>query len=69
MPLPNGDWNTRKVNYKKSWALRFFFWGGFVFFFHLQNRCNLFLLDIEEYCNFHPSKKKTIFFFLVLVIE
>jgi hypothetical protein len=53
----NGDWNTRKGYYKKSWALQFIF-GGFVFVSLFANRCDLFLLDIEEYCNFHPKKKK-----------
>ncbi len=62
-----GDWNTRKGYYKKSWALRFFL-GEFVFVFLFANRCSLFLLNIEEYCNFHP-KKNTIFFFLVVVVE
>jgi len=62
-----GDWNTRKGYYNKSWALRFFL-GEFVFGFLFANRCSLFLLDIEEYCNFHP-KKNTIFFFLVVVVE
>jgi hypothetical protein len=41
-----------------------FFLGGFVFsFFLFANRCNLFLLDIEEYCNFHPKQKKKLYSF------
>lgn len=66
--MPNGDWNTRKGYYKKSLALQFLLWG-FAFVFLFANRCNLFLLDVEEYCNFHPKIYIYIFFSLVGVIE
>jgi len=67
--VPNGDWNTRKGNYKKSLALQFLLWG-FAFVFLFANRCNLFLLDIENIVTFTQSKKKNIiFFFLVVVVE